>query len=93
VSALTTVMYKPLSIGTSVAGGVLAGAVFNQVWQRFSGNHARPPDPKDLGRSGREALAAAGLQGLIFGPVRAAVDRAGAPGYRAVTHESPMQRV
>ena len=46
--------------------------------------------PKDLGRSGREALTAAALQGLIFGVVRAAVDRAGARGYHAITHESPL---
>jgi nucleoside-diphosphate-sugar epimerase len=29
------------------------------------------------------------LQGLVFGLVRALVDRAGAHGYRAVTHQSP----
>jgi hypothetical protein len=90
MSALTTAMYKPLSIGTSVAGGLLAGAVFNQVWKRLSDTDEQPPDPKDLGRSGREALVAAGLQGLIFGLTRAAVDRAAARGYRAVTHENPM---
>jgi hypothetical protein len=30
------------------------------------------------------------LQGLVFGLVRAAVDRAGARGYQAVTNESPV---
>lgn len=90
MSAITKAMYKPLSIATSVAGGLLAGAVFNQVWQRLSDTDQEPPDPKDLGRSGREALTAAALQGLIFGVVRAAVDRAGARGYHAVTRESPV---
>ena len=89
VSVLSKVLYKPLSIATSVAGGLLAGAVFNQVWQRLSRTDEEPPDPKDLERSGREALAAAAVQGLIFGLVRAAVDRAGARGYQAVTHENP----
>jgi hypothetical protein len=30
MSVVTKAMYKPLSIATSVAGGLLAGAVFNQ---------------------------------------------------------------
>lgn len=83
-------LYTSLSIATSVAGGMLAGEVFNQIWQRLSDTDQPPPDPKDLNRSTRAALAAAGLQGLVFGLVRAAVDRAGARGYQAVTHESPV---
>ena len=82
--------YTPLSIATSVAGGLLAGEVFNQVWKRLSRTDQPPPEPKDLNRSTRAALAGAGLQGLVFGLVRAAVDRAGARGYQAVTHESPV---
>lgn len=90
MSASSKVTYKALSIATSVAGGLLAGAVFNQIWQRVSDTDQEPPDPKDLQRSAREALTAAALQGLVFGVVRAAVDRAGARGYQAVTHENPM---
>ena len=79
----------PMQIATSVAGGLLAGKIFTEVWQRVSPTDQEPPDPKDLDRSGREAITAAAVQGLIFGLVRAAVSRAGAHGYRAVTHESP----
>ncbi|TFI43006.1 DUF4235 domain-containing protein [Rhodococcus sp. 1R11] len=32
---------------------------------------------------------AAAVHGAVFGVVKAAVDRAGATGYRAITHESP----
>ena len=64
-------------------------AVFSQLWKRVREPDQEPPDPKDLDRSGKEALAAAALQGLVFGLVRAAVDRATAKGYHAVTHESP----
>ena len=81
-------LYLPLSIATSVAGGLLASAAFNQIWKRL-GDSEQPPDPKDLNRPGGEALVAAALQGLVFGLVRAAVDRAGARGYRAVVHENP----
>jgi hypothetical protein len=89
MSAVTKAMYLPLQIATSVAGGLLAGKVFTEVWQRISPSDQEPPDPKDLDRSGREAITAAALQGLVFGLVRALVDRAGAHGYRAVTHQSP----
>jgi hypothetical protein len=88
LTAASKMTYKGLSIAASVAGGLLAGAVFNQVWNRVS-DAPEPPDPKDLGQSAREVLTAAALQGLIFGLVRAAVDRAAARGYAAVTHENP----
>lgn len=83
-------LYASLSMTTGVAGGLLAEKVFNQIWNRLSDTDQPPPEPKDLNRSTRAALAAAGLQGLVFGLVRAAVDRASARGYQAVTHESPV---
>jgi hypothetical protein len=89
MSAMSKALYLPLSIATSVAGGLIAGRIFTEIWQRISASDQEPPDPKDLDRSGREAITAAALQGLVFGLVRAAVDRASAHGYQAVTHESP----
>jgi hypothetical protein len=90
VSSVSKALYKPLSIATSVAGGLLAGAVFNQVWKRIGDADEAPPNPTDLRHSSREVLTAAALQGLIFGLVRAAVDRAAARGYHAVTHDNPI---
>lgn len=97
MSTTAKLLYKPLSIGTSVLGGVLAGAVFNRIWNRVSTQAGdRPgtalsgaPDPKNLQRSTGEVIAAAALQGLVFGVVRAAIDRAGAKGFAALTHENP----
>lgn len=88
MSAVSKAMYKPMSLATSVLGGIAAGAVFGQIWKRVSDDESAP-DPKDLERSNTEVLVAAALQGLVFGLVKAAVDRAGARGYRAVTHENP----
>lgn len=88
MSAVSKAMYKPMSLATSVLGGIAAGAVFGQIWKRISDDESAP-DPKDLERSNTEVLVAAALQGLVFGLVRAAVDRAGARGYRAVTYENP----
>ena len=89
MSKTSQVLYPPLSLIASVCGGLLAGAVFIRLCKRLSDSDQPPPDPKDLSRSTRVALAGAALQGLVFGLVRAAVDRAAARGYRAVTHDSP----
>ena len=58
MSAVSKAMYMPLQLATSVAGGLLAGWVFNEIWQRVSPSDEEPPDPKDLSRSGREAISA-----------------------------------
>ncbi len=89
MSAVSKGLYLPLSVASSVGAGLLAGSLFNKIWARIDSSDQEPPDPKDLGRSTREVLIAAGLHSLVFGVVRAAVDRASAHGYRAVTNESP----
>ncbi|MBP3082761.1 DUF4235 domain-containing protein [Mycolicibacterium fortuitum] len=90
MSRVSKVLYMPLSMATSVGGGLLAGALFTQIWKRIDEPNREPPDPKDLNRSAAKALTAAAIQGLVFGLVRAAVDRAGAKGFRALAHESPV---
>jgi Na+/proline symporter len=82
-------LYKPLSIATSVAGGLLAGKIFTEIWQRVNPSNEEPPEPQDLSRSTREAFIAAAVQGLIVGVIRAALARAEAHGYRALTNEDP----
>ncbi|MCW4355940.1 DUF4235 domain-containing protein [Hoyosella sp. YIM 151337] len=89
MSSVSKAMYKPLSIATSVLGGIAAGLVFKQLWKRVGSDEDTAPDPRDLNYPMREVLIAAALQGAIFGVVKAAVDRAGASGYRALTHTDP----
>ena len=59
VSAVSKALYMPLQIASSVAGGLLAGEVFTEIWKRRE--RARPGTAGAEGpdRSGREALAAA----------------------------------
>ncbi|MGP4054085.1 DUF4235 domain-containing protein [Mycobacterium sp. 4D054] len=89
MSKIARSLYTPLSVATGVGGGLLAGAIFGQVWKRVGDNDPEPPDPKDLTQSTKTVITAAAIQGLIVGIVRAALQRAGARGYRAVTHEMP----
>ncbi|OBI80102.1 DUF4235 domain-containing protein [Mycobacterium sp. E740] len=82
-------LYKPLSIASSIAGGLLAGKIFTEVWQRVSSSDQEPPEPQDLSRSTREAFVAAAVHGLIVGLIRAALARAQAKGFQALTDEDP----
>lgn len=89
MSRLARSLYTPLSVATGVGGGLLAGAIFGQIWKRIGENDPEPPDPKDLSQSTATVMAAAAMQGLIIGVVRATLQRAGAHGYQAMTHEAP----
>jgi hypothetical protein len=77
-------LYKPLGLGFSILGGIVAGAVFRQVWMRLSGE-PDPPNATDSNYSWREVLVAAATEGAIFGVVKAAIDRGGARGYQRLT--------
>ncbi|MDT7647825.1 DUF4235 domain-containing protein [Pseudonocardia sp. Cha107L01] len=85
-----TLLYKPLGLLVSVLGGILASMVFDRVWARVSDDEEVPP-ATSARHSTREVLFAAALQGAIFGTVKAAVDRAGAKGYKKITGTDPGQ--
>jgi hypothetical protein len=81
-------LYKPLSLAAGVAGGILAGMLFKQVWKMVAGEEEAPEATSDEYSWG-EVLAAAAIQGAIFAVVKAAVDRGGAVGVRKLTGEWP----
>jgi len=81
-------MYKPVSMAVSVLGGILAGAIFKQVW-KIVGREDDAPKATDARRGWREILLAATLQGAIFAVVKAAVDRGAAEGTRKLTGAWP----
>jgi hypothetical protein len=84
VAAMIKIIYKPVSILVSVLGGILAGAIFKQIWKAAAGEDDAP-QATDAQRGWREVLIAATLQGAIFALVKAAVDRAAAEGTRKLT--------
>jgi hypothetical protein len=80
--------YRAVSMGASLLGGLLAGAIFRKVWQLAAGED-EAPKPTDAERSWTEILAAAALQGAVSAIVRAAVDRGAAVGTRRLTGSWP----
>ncbi len=81
-------LYKPISIGFSVAGGIVAGQIFKQIWKRVAGEEDAP-EATSQRYSWGEVLLAAAVQGAIFAVVKAAIDRGGAAGVRKLTGEWP----
>jgi hypothetical protein len=78
------VLYKPLGLGFSVLGGILAGTIFKQIWKRISGEE-EAPKATESEYGWREILPAAAAEGAVFGLVKAAVDRGGAQGFEKLT--------
>ncbi len=81
-------VYKPFGILASVLGGIVAGALFKQIW-KLAAQKTDAPDARDKDASWREVLVSAAVQGAIFGGVKALVDRAGATGFERATGAWP----
>ena len=71
------VVYKPVGIASSVIGGLIAGALFKQVWKRIEDADDAPGALESEYPWGK-VLLAAGIQGAIFAVVKASVERGGA---------------
>lgn len=80
-------LYKPIAIVVGLLAGLLGRQVFNQVWHVV--DEEDPPTPTQERSSWAKVLGAAAVQGLIFAVVRAAVERAGATGFRNLTGRWP----
>ncbi len=84
--------YKPLGLLFGVIGGVLAGAIFKRVWASLAGEDSAP-SATDPSRGWAEVLLAAGVEGALYGLVKAAVDRTGATGFQKMTGRWPDGQV
>jgi hypothetical protein len=77
-------LYRPLGMAFSVAGGIAAGALFKQVWKRLSGAE-EPPAATKADYTWKQVLPAAAVQGAVFATVKAAVDRGGLRAFEKAT--------
>ncbi len=82
------VAYQPFGLVASMAGGLVAGLVFKQIWRKVA-DEDDAPDPLQSEYGWREILVAAAVQGAIYGLVKAAIDRAGAETFAHWTGEWP----
>lgn len=89
-STSAKILYRPVGIVSSIAGGLIASLVFKQIWKRVSaGEDADPPGALQSEYSFKEIMIAAVLQGAIYAAVKAVIQRQGAKGFQRVTGEWP----
>ena len=79
---------RAISLGLSVLGAMIGGAIFKRVW-RVARHEDEAPSATDAQRGWPEVLIAAALQGAIFAVVKAALDRGTATAARELTGTWP----
>jgi len=89
-STSAKILYKPVGLLSSIIAGLIATAVFKQVWKRASPNsEGDVPGPTQSEFPFKEILLAAVIQGAIFSGIRAIVERQGAKAFAKATGEWP----
>lgn len=89
-STSAKILYKPVGLVSSILAGIIASAVFKQIWKRASPNsRGDAPTPTQSEFPLKEILLAAIIQGAIFSGVRAIVERQGAQAFAKATGEWP----
>ncbi|WP_426245523.1 DUF4235 domain-containing protein [Nocardioides sp. LHG3406-4] len=84
------ILYRPWGLIGSLAGGLVAGQVFQQVWRAAApGDREDPPKPLESEYRLRQILVAAVVQGAIFYLVKALIQRGGARVFQRWTGEWP----
>jgi hypothetical protein len=73
-----------------MAGGLIASAIFKQLWKRVSpGDKPDPPKPLETEYPLKEILLAAAIQGAIYSVIKTIIDRQGARMFERATGEWP----
>jgi hypothetical protein len=82
--AAIKLMYEPVAILLSFAGGLVASRLFSQLWRVLSRGRAAPGAMDDAA-SWAAILPAAAVHGVVFGVVKALADRSGAKAFKRMT--------
>ncbi|HET6394721.1 MAG TPA: DUF4235 domain-containing protein [Blastococcus sp.] len=82
------IAYRPIGLISGLVAGSLSGIVFKQVWKLVAKEEEAPSALQSEYRM-REVVLAAAIQGAIFAATKAAVDRAGASGFKQLTGAWP----
>jgi len=89
-STSAKILYRPVGIVSSIAGGLLASVIFKQVWKRVSaGDGVDPPGPLESEYAFKEIMLAAVIQGAIYSAVKTVIQRQGARTFQRATGEWP----
>lgn len=90
MSTSAKILYKPVGLLSSIVAGLIATAIFKQIWKRASPNsEGDAPSATQSEFPLKEILLAAVIQGAIFAGVRALVERQGARAFAKATGEWP----
>lgn len=89
-STSAKMLYRPFGLAGSILGGLVAGAIFKQVWKQAApGPKSDPPGPLETEYPLRQILIAAAVQGAIYSVVKTIIDRQGARMFERATGEWP----
>jgi hypothetical protein len=80
--------YRPIGLIGGILAGTLSGIVFKQIWKQVA-DEEDAPTALQSEYSMKEVVLAAAIQGAIFAATKAAIDRAGARGFKRLTGEWP----
>jgi uncharacterized protein DUF4235 len=83
-------LYKPFGIVAGIIAGLLSKKIFEQVWGLL--DKEEPPEATTKYATWPKVLGAAAVEGVTFKVTRAAVDRAGARSFEALTGVWPGEK-
>jgi hypothetical protein len=80
--------YRPVGLIGGILAGTLSGIVFKQIWKAVA-NEDDAPSALQSEYAMKEVVLAAAVQGAIFAATKAAIERAGARGFKQLTGAWP----